>query len=148
MKLDAVDHKILQLLTQNGRMSYVDIGKELNLSRVAIRERVHALIEEGVIEKFTAVINAEKVGKQVCAFFEVECEPAKMVEVANKLTNHPSVVSCYQLTGPSILHCQVLVKNKSELDRFIHEELYQLEDVKRVESRILLRTFKRQIEFE
>jgi len=148
LKLDLVDHKILQLLSKNGRMSYVDIGKELNLSRVAIRERVHTLMKEGIIEKFTVVVNTEKVGKQIQALFEVECIPSEMIEVAKKLSEHPSVVSCYEMTGPSTLHLQVLVQSQEQLDQFLHDELYQMEGIKRVQSHILLRTFKRQADFE
>ena len=109
MKLDEIDQRIIEILIENGRMSYVDIGKELNISRVAVRDRVNNLMENGIIEKFTAVINAEKVGKSVSAFFEVDCEPAFLVEVAQKLADNPSVVSCYQMTGPSTLHMHCLL---------------------------------------
>jgi Lrp/AsnC family transcriptional regulator, leucine-responsive regulatory protein len=142
MKLDDIDKKILQLLTENGRMSYVDIGKELNLSRVAIRERVNQLMDNGVIEKFSVVINSEKVGKGVSAFFEVDCEPASLVRVAEALANNPQVASCYQMTGPSTLHMHVLVEDFVKLENFINEELYSLEGITRVESHILLRRFK------
>ncbi|MBE4907291.1 Lrp/AsnC family transcriptional regulator [Bacillus luteolus] len=142
MKLDEIDKKILQLLTENGRMSYVDIGKELSLSRVAIRERVNQLMENGVIEKFSVVINSEKVGKGVSAFFEVDCEPASLVKVAEALANNPQVASCYQMTGPSTLHMHVLVEDFVKLENFINEELYSLEGITRVESHILLRRFK------
>lgn len=91
MKIDATDKKILELLMENGRMSYVDIGKELNLSRVSIRDRINQLSENGVIEKFTVVINSEKVGRSVSAFFEVDCEPSSLVQVAETLANNPKV---------------------------------------------------------
>lgn len=142
MKIDEIDLKILQLLDENGRMSYVDIGKVLNLSRVSIRERVSQLTENGVIEKFTVVINSDKVGKSVSAFFEVDCEPASLVNVAETLANNPSVASCYQMTGPSTLHMHVLVEDFSKLENFINEELYSLEGITRVASHILLRRFK------
>ncbi|RFB17317.1 Lrp/AsnC family transcriptional regulator [Bacillus sp. HNG] len=142
MKIDETDKKILELLTINGRMSYVDIGKELGLSRVSIRERVNQLIEKGIIEKFSVVINSEKVGKGVSAFFEVECEPASLVRVAETLANNPSVASCYQMTGPSTLHMHVLVEDFAKLEKFINEELYSLDGITRVESHILLRRFK------
>jgi Lrp/AsnC family leucine-responsive transcriptional regulator len=142
MKLDNIDRKILQLLTENSRMSYVDIGKELNLSRVSIRERVNQLIENGIIEKFSLVINSEKVGKGVSAFFEVDCEPSSLVKVAKTLANNPCVASCYQMTGPSTLHMHVLVEDFLKLEYFINEELYSLEGITRVESHILLRRFK------
>jgi Lrp/AsnC family transcriptional regulator, leucine-responsive regulatory protein len=123
-------------------MSYVDIGKQLNLSRVSIRERVNQLMEQGVIEKFSVVINSEKVGKSVSAFFEVDCEPSSLVRVAETLANNPSVASCYQMTGPSTLHMHVLVEDFIRLENFINEELYSLEGITRVESHILLRRFK------
>lgn len=142
MGIDTIDKRILELLTANGRLSYVDIGKELNLSRVAVRERVHQLQKEGIIERFTVVINSEKVGKGVSGFFEVDCEPSSLVEVAEKLANNPSVASCYQMTGPSTLHMHVLVDDFLSLEKFINEELYALEGITRVESHILLRRFK------
>ncbi|MFQ3544316.1 Lrp/AsnC family transcriptional regulator [Halobacillus rhizosphaerae] len=141
-KIDDMDKRILELLIEDGRMSYTEIGKELGLSRVAVRSRVNQLIDCGVIEKFTAVINSEKVGKQVSAFFEVDCEPRSLVEVAENLANNPYVASCYQMTGPSTLHMHVLVDDFKDLESFINTELYALEGITRVESHTLLRRFK------
>ncbi|MFG6149887.1 Lrp/AsnC family transcriptional regulator [Halobacillus sp. B23F22_1] len=142
LKIDETDKKILELLIEDGRLSYAEIGKELELSRVAVRSRVNQLIECGVIEKFTAVVNSEKVGKEVSAFFEVDCEPRALVEVAENLANNPYVASCYQMTGPSTLHMHVLVSDFTELESFINKELYALQGITRVESHILLRRFK------
>ena len=142
MSVDATDKKILQLLSSNGRMSYVDIAKELGLSRVAIRERINQLIEDNVIEQFSVIINSDKVGKKVSAFFEVDCEPTALVSVAETLAENPKVASCYQMTGPSTLHMHVLVEDFETLENFINEELYALSGITRVESHILLRRFK------
>lgn len=142
MKLSETDRKILDLLVKNGRMSYADIGKEINVSRVSVRERVHQMMDAGIIEKFSVVINSEMVGKTVSAFFEVDCEPAYLVTVAEKLVNNPSVASCYQMTGPSTLHMHVLVEDFTSLENFINNELYGIEGITRVESHILLRRFK------
>jgi Lrp/AsnC family leucine-responsive transcriptional regulator len=142
MKLDDIDRKIIELLVENGRLSYVELGKRVNLSRVAVRDRVDQLMERGVIEKFTAVINSEKVGKKVSAFFEVDVEPKQLVEVAQNLANNPNVASIYQMTGPSTLHMHVLVEDFGKLETFINEELYSVQGITRVESHVLLRRFK------
>ena len=142
LKIDETDKRIIELLVEDGRLSYADIGKELDLSRVAVRSRVNQLIECGVIEKFTCVVNSEKVGKGVSAFFEVDCEPRALVEVAENLANNPYVASCYQMTGPSTLHMHVLVNDFTQLEFFVNNELYALEGITRVESHILLRRFK------
>src|SRR3954469_3891959 len=140
--MDQIDKRILGLLVDNGRLSYVDIGKELGLSRVAVRERVTKLTDDGVIEQFTVVINSSKAGKEISAFFDIDCEPGSLVKVAEALAENPSVVSCYQMTGPSTLHTHVLVDNHAALEKFINEELYALKGITRVESHILLRRFK------
>jgi Lrp/AsnC family leucine-responsive transcriptional regulator len=88
------------------------------------------------------VINSEKVGKQVSAFFEVDVEPKQLVEVAQNLANNPNVASIYQMTGPSTLHMHVLVEDFGKLETFINEELYSVQGITRVESHVLLRRFK------
>lgn len=84
MEINDTDKKILEILMQNGRTSYSDIGKELNLSRNVVRDRVQQLTEKGVIEKISAVVNAEAVGKKVSAFFEVDCELCRLSESCRK----------------------------------------------------------------
>lgn len=123
-------------------MSYVDIGKCLNLSRVAIRERVQQMLKNGIIEKFSVVINSALAGETVSAFFEVECEPSSLVSVARKLAANDNVASCYQMTGPSMLHVHVLVEDFKQLENFTNKELYSMEGITSVNSHILLRRFK------
>ena len=54
--LDELDQKILELLIQNARISYSDIGEKIGLSRVAVRTRVQALEQKGIIEEYTTII--------------------------------------------------------------------------------------------
>lgn len=142
MKIDDIDQQIIELLTENGRMSYVELGERVNLSRVAVRDRIDQLIKWGVIEKFSVVINSEKIGKGVSAFFEIDVDPKLLVEVAQNMADHPSVASIYQMTGPSTLHMHVLVEDFGKLENFINEELYSVKGITRVESHVLLRRFK------
>lgn len=58
--LDELDQKIVKLLIQNARMSYSDIGEKIGISRVAVRSRVQALEQKGIIEEYTTIINPQK----------------------------------------------------------------------------------------
>ena len=65
--LDELDQKIVQLLIKNARFSYSDIGKEVGISRVAVKARIQALEKKGVIEEYTTIINRSeerRVGKE------------------------------------------------------------------------------------
>lgn len=142
MKFDDIDHKLIDELIKDGRKSYVELAKKVDLSRVAVKDRIQTLIEKGVIERFTISINSEKIGKKVSAFFEVDVEPKQLQIVAQNLADNPSVASIYQMSGPSTLHMHVLVEDFKKLEKFINEELYSVKGITRVESHVILKRFK------
>ena len=63
--LDELDQKIIQLLIENARISYSDIGKETGISRVAVKARIQALEKKGIIEEYTTIINPQKISGAV-----------------------------------------------------------------------------------
>ena len=58
--LDALDQKIIGLLIENARISYSDIGQKVGISRVAVKARIQALEQRGIIEEYTTIINPQK----------------------------------------------------------------------------------------
>lgn len=147
-KIDHIDKKLLEELVKDGRKSYVELAEIVGLSRVAVKDRINHLQEMGVIEKFTVVINSEKFGRRVSAFFEVDVEPHKLQEVAENLAANPNVASIYQMTGPSTLHMHVLVDDFEDLEVFINKELYSVQGITRVESHVILKRFKSRTGFK
>ena len=68
--LDELDQKILQLLIENARYSYSEIGERIGVSRVAVKTHINALEEQGIIEEYTAVINPHKLSGAISCYFE------------------------------------------------------------------------------
>lgn len=145
IQLDEIDEHILQPLNKNGRISFTDLSKEVRLSRVAVQARISTLMENGMIERFTAVINPEKMGLKVLAFFNVEVEPKYLQEVADILAKEPSVSSLYHMTGPSKLHMHGLFKDNREMEEFLEERLYPLPGIMSVDCQILIKRYKSRI---
>lgn len=142
LDLDELDRQILEALHENSRISYTEIGKQIGLSRVAVQARISALIELGVIERFTVVINPAKVGMKVSAFFNVDIDPAFLDEVAEKLAKEPAVTSLYHMTGPSTLHMHGIFSDNQDMEKFLLEKLYTMPGIVRVETQMLLRRYK------
>lgn len=140
--MDEVDKQILRVLEDNGRMSYAELGRRLDLTRVSIRERIVKLQKKGIIEKFTVVINPEKVDKKLSAFFEIDVEPNHLDEVANELAKEGRVYSLYLMTGASTLHMHSLLKNQDELEDFLINKIYSQKGITRVKSNIILKRYK------
>ena len=58
--IDETDNKIIELLTDNARMSYSEIGERLSISRTAVKNRIDALEKSGVIKGYTVVVDPHK----------------------------------------------------------------------------------------
>ncbi|MCY8836126.1 Lrp/AsnC family transcriptional regulator [Bacillus atrophaeus] len=140
--VDDIDKQILTILHEEGRISYTELGKRVGLSRVAVQSRINQLIETGVIEKFTAVINPAKIGIHVSVFFNVEVEPQYLEEVALQLEEEPAVTSLYHMTGPSKLHMHGIFANDQEMEEFLTKRLYPLQGVVSVDCQMLIKRYK------
>ena len=83
--LDRADQQILEILIDNSRTSLIEIADKVGLSRVAVKNRIDALEQKGVIERYTLIMNPEKVGRNVSVFFDLQVQPAYLHEVADRL---------------------------------------------------------------
>lgn len=87
--LDETDQKIVKLLIRNARMSYSDIGKQIGLSRVAVKLRVQALEQKGIIEGYTTIIDPQKISGSISCYIELETAPGSLQEVCEILDQEP-----------------------------------------------------------
>ncbi len=140
--LDEIDLKILAILQENGKSSYAEIGRSLNLSRSGVRERVKKLEKQGIIEKYTIVINPYKMGLEFSVFIELDVEPRFLLKVASELSEEKNVESVNQMTGPSSLHIHAIFKNKRHFENFLVDIVFALDGIINVRSYILIRSFK------
>ena len=83
--LDELDQKIIQLLIENARISYSDIGEKTGISRVAVKARIQALEKKGIIEEYTTIINPQKISGAVSCYFEIETRPDHLSQVTDIL---------------------------------------------------------------
>ena len=69
--LDQIDLKLLELLQQSGKLTTKEIAKQVNLSPTPVYERIRRLEREGIIKKYVALVEAEKVGKSLIVFCDI-----------------------------------------------------------------------------
>ena len=55
--MDETDRKILDILRENARMSFSEIGSAVGISRVSVKKRMTAMEEAGIIRGYRAVID-------------------------------------------------------------------------------------------
>lgn len=111
--LDELDQQIVKLLIRNARMSYSEIGQKIGISRVAVRSRVQALEQAGIIEEYTTVINPQKISGAISCYFEIETVPDTLPEVAALLEQNDTVTQIYRVTGKSKLHVHAVASSRN-----------------------------------
>lgn len=140
--LDALDRRLVDLLTQNARYTYSELGERLGLSRVAIKNRMDALEQRGVIEGYTVIVNPQRLGSAVSCYYEIETRPEALPRVIAALQDCPSITQIYRVTGACRLHVHAVAASQEELETLTREVLDQLSGVEHIESSVILSRVK------
>jgi len=139
VKIDKIDRKIIELLKRDGRMSYRKIAEEIGRTEVTVRRRVRKLIKEGVIRRFTVVIDPVKIGKSVQAFISIPVDVKETSKLVEKLRDMEEVSEAYFLAGRTILLLKINVEDLGALSRFLEEKLEALGETRNVETYLILK---------
>jgi Lrp/AsnC family leucine-responsive transcriptional regulator len=143
--LDATDCRILALLQDEGRLSNLDLAEKIALSPSACLRRLRLLEEQGVIERYRACLNREKLGFELEAFVHVSMRNDHdnwHEKFAAAVRDWPEVVGAFVVTGDSHYLLRVLAHNLKHYSDFILTCLYKAPGVMDIRSNIVLQTLK------
>ena len=140
--LDDTDRRIVELLIHNARMSYSDLGEAVGLSRVAVKARIRALEERGVIEEYTTIVNPQRISGAVSCYFEIEVEPAWFPRVVDTLRDNETVTQIYQVSGNNKLHVHAVAAGQEELEAFLDGTIHRLPGITGLSCNIILSRIK------
>ncbi len=146
IKLDDFDKKILNLLQKDARMTIKEISSRLNLSTTPVFERIKKLEKSGIIDRYVAVLNPQKLGKKLTAFANISItDPSKKAVDAfvKKVIQFPEVMECHYVTGTSDFMIKVLVTDIEKYNLFVLEKLTGIPNIGNIETFFSLEERKR-----
>jgi Lrp/AsnC family leucine-responsive transcriptional regulator len=117
--LDDVDKRILELLSNDGRMSVKDIAQHVGLSAPSTSERIKRLEERGVIRGFTVEIDPASIGFTLQAIIRVRPLPGKLHVVQQLIEAIPEISECDKVTGDDCFIARLHVRSIEELDTIL-----------------------------
>src|SRR5699024_10286558 len=117
--MDGIDCRILELLQEDGRMTIIELSKQLNLSRPSVNERIRKLEDNGVIEGFTARISSEALEKNISAFIQICNIKLSCTGFLDMLENEPDITECHKVTGAMSYMVKVEVVSKKDLENLV-----------------------------
>jgi len=140
--LDERDRIIIEMLTKDARTPFTEIAKVLGISETAVRKRVKALEEAGVIRQYTVVVEPSKLGYNLVSLTGVDTLPEKIFEVANKLKEFEFVRSVYLTSGDHMIMAEVWAKDGEDLSDIISNKIGSIDGVTKVCPAIILEKLK------
>lgn len=144
-RLDLIDKKILKTLQENGRISNVDLAKEVGISPPPCLRRVRILTERGYIKSYHAEISPAKIGYGVHVFSMVTLKSQDQESVKtfeSYIAKILIVREAHLLTGEADFMLRVVAKDWDAYQEFLTEDLMSAPNVVSVKSFLSLRTGK------
>jgi len=143
--MDAYDGKMLKLLAQNARITGAEIARKIHLSVPAVTERLRKLTRSGIIDKYTVLLNRQKLSLNVMAFIYVWIDHTKNTSAKEQLVALNEVLECHHIAGDCDLLLKVLVKDTAALEELLVNKIKAIKSVTRTSTTIVLSSYKEEI---
>ena len=150
VQLDKIDVRVLEVLQADGRATYDQVAETVGLSPSATLRRVKRLEESGVIARYVALVQPERVGLTLTAYINVRLEKhaethkrSPMDAFRASVQGWPEVVECSSLTGEMDYLLTVLVADMAHYSRFVMDTLLKHPSVQDCKTSFVLERIKR-----
>lgn len=142
IRLDPIDHRILNCLQQDGRISNQQLSEEVGLSPSPCLRRVRSLETSGVIDRYVALVKPEAAGLSVSAFIRVRLDrqdDRHLQTFEDAIRDLPEIMECYLMTGDADYQLRILVPSLDAFENFLRTKLTKIEGVGEVTTSFALR---------
>ena len=145
--IDALDLKILGIISVNARIPFKDVAAVCGVSRAAIHQRVQRLIEAGVITGSGYTVCPKSIGYSTCTYVGIKLERGSMYKrVAAELDKIPEIVECHFTTGPYTMLVKLYARDNEQLMDLLNNQMQGIPGVVATETLISLeQSIKREV---
>ena len=145
MKIDQNDKFILEELQENARITNSELSKRVKLSPSSTLERVKKLELSGLIDRYTTLLDAKKVGYTCITFVEVKLArhgEAPVDDFFKSISQIEEVLECHHITGEGDFLLKIATRDIPHYDELILHGLSALTNVQHLKTSVVLSTFK------
>ena len=138
VKLDEIDHQILDMLIENTRIPYTDIAKKLLISAGTVHVRVKKMEDADLIKGSSLTLDYEKLGYSFIAYVGIFLEKTHMTKfVLERLADIPYVTVAHITTGKFNIFCKIRARDTTHAKNIIFK-IDDIDGVRRTETMIAM----------
>ncbi len=136
-----MDLRILNELTVDARIPYIQLAKKLKISNTLVHQRIKKLTKSGIINKAQYLVNPWKLGFKTSAYTQIMLTDSKMrSEVENKLAKIKEIVECVNISGRYALMVKIYARNNRHLRDTIYEQIHTIDEIEGTNTTISFET--------
>ncbi|MBU2705858.1 leucine-responsive transcriptional regulator Lrp [Zooshikella marina] len=144
-QIDRIDRKILKILQQDGRISYVDLAEQVGLSTTPCMERVKRLEREGFIQGYAAKVNPQLLQAGLLVFVEISLY-SKSADIFDEfrraVVKLPHVLECHLVSGDYDYLIKARISEMASYRKLLGDILLKLPGVRESKSYIVMEEVK------
>jgi DNA-binding Lrp family transcriptional regulator len=137
--LDALDARLLLLLSDEPRLGVLECSRRLGVARGTVQARLDRLDRRGVLRGFPPALDLAAMGYGLTAFAVLEIAQGRRHEVAERLVAIDEVCEVHATTGEGDLLVRMVARSNADLQRVI-DEVVDVAGVQRTSTSIALST--------
>lgn len=150
IKIDPTDKEILRHLQQDALLTTKELASRLNLSPTPVYERVRRLEKDGVIKKYVALVDREKVLKDLMVFCSIRLKEHAQeagARFVQEIVRLDEVQECYNISGDYDFMLKIVVHDMREYQAFLMNKLASLENIGSTHSIFVMSEIKHETGF-
>ena len=140
------DKKILELLQEDARYGAGRIATMLGMDEKSVEAAVSRMEEQGIIAKYTAVINEDKLDDSiVSALIEVKVTPQRRSgfdQIAREIMRFDEVKAVYLMSGMYDLSITVEADSIRGISLFVSEKLSTIDSIVGISTHFIMKKYK------
>jgi Lrp/AsnC family leucine-responsive transcriptional regulator len=117
--IDQTDLKIIELLKQNSRLQWKEIGSLIHMTGQGVAARINKMEELGIIEKYTLKVNEKKLGNVLTGYIIVYMKSSDHKGFTEFIQSLESVEEAHRISGDGCYILKVNMKSNSQLNEFL-----------------------------
>ncbi|HVW39928.1 MAG TPA: Lrp/AsnC family transcriptional regulator [Amycolatopsis sp.] len=137
--MDALDARLLLLLTDTPRLGVLECARRLGVARGTVQARLDRLTEQGILGGFPPEVDLAAMGYGLTAFAVLEIAQGSRTEVAEGLAAIDQVCEAHATTGQGDLFVRMVARDHDDLQRVI-DQVVGLPGVLRTSTSLALST--------
>ncbi len=140
--LDDINLKIIDVLSKDSSVPFVEIAKQIGISDATVHLRVRRLRDEGVIDKFTLSVDNDLLGYDHLAFIGINIRPGLADQITEELSNIEEVMEVHEMHGRFDLFVKIRAKDLNHTRNTIENKIRKLPNIVETELMTVLKTKK------